>query len=275
MADSSQARYERRIHWLGRHFATIVAGAVLVGLVGSLICWRIERDAMAQALRERNAARLTHWENRCKTAGIFLYEPVSGEADGVELLRVRTSLPGGQFTKDDPYGRDYAGDDYIASFLRSYDSSGQLFGPNEPVQAGFKFVDVVEGGVRYRYTGSHTVDFGGPGLYKFLLQKRATSEPRATYGLTFEDLSSDEDLRLWVAGSSLKVVNLRSGKVVAERVGFAMDPEAGRGARDPWSLAPLYACPSVKLPNASSESALRNTYGQARRFADLILRKPG
>ena len=67
----------------------------------------------------------------------------------------------------------------------------------------------------------------------------------ARYGITWDDISTREDRELWIAGGSLKVIDLQTNEVIAERTGYMMDREQGSraGARSPWAYALRNACP--------------------------------
>ena len=56
--------------------------------------------------------------------------------------------------------------------------------------------------------------------YGYELISKSIDKRRSRYGFTWEDLSSDEDRKYWIAGSLLKVVDLDTNEIVAERIGY-------------------------------------------------------
>ena len=65
------------------------------------------------------------------------------------------------------------------------------------------------------------------------------SKPVSRFALTWEDVSTPKDRAHWVAGSRLRVVDQESGAIVAERIGFLIEPALGSraGQRRPWLSA--------------------------------------
>ena len=127
------------------------------------------------------------------------------------------------------------------------------------MRLGYPYVEAVDpkDGVRYRYTGRmeepwQTNKHYLKGYTRFVLDRVPASGAAPRYGVTYDDISTREDREYWIAGSSLKVVDLQTGEVIAERVGYMMDPGQGNtsGGRSPWLLAAEHACPSFhRFPN--------------------------
>ena len=97
----------------------------------------------------------------------------------------------------------------------------------------------------------------------------AGAAPR--YGLTYEDISTHEDRDYWIAGSLLKVIDLQTGELMAERIGYMMDSGQGSttGGRVPWLLAADNACPAF-APRHGATAQTR----QAQRFVEEVLHPP-
>lgn len=132
--------------------------------------------------------------------------------------------------------------------------------------------DQKDGG-RYRYTAF----IEQPGLtdpkYSLLVFRVVLKSARATgsvpgYGVTYDDISTTEDRRHWIAGSSLKVIDLRTKEVIAERIGYMMDPGQGTdsGGRSPWLIAASHACPAF-----AGRHPARDQAGQTVRFVEKVL----
>lgn len=209
--------------------------------------------AYAQAARAKIAQ--AKFEAYCKGAGERITRTVEG-VDGVFLLKLRPQEINfaRQFDMDDPYGHDSNGDRYIESFL------GEKIHPKTPMiegappRKGYRYVDALgNDGQRYRYTGRwiepwQTDKSYLQGYKKFVLDKKPATAPAPRYGVTYDDISTHEDREYWIAGSSLRVIDLQTNEVIAERIGYMWDPGQGNnsGGRSPWLEAANYACPGFQ-----------------------------
>lgn len=214
---------------------------------------------------------------RCKSAGERIVR-TDKDVEGILLMKIRPENYGGtgQYTLTDPYGRDLGGDAYIRSFLRGARTPAS----DAPYGFGYRFVDAIDpvDGLRYRYTGSIRVvgrkDERAPNvraaltddpshdlnIYGFGFDRVLADGDSPRYGITYDDISTKDDRDHWIAGSSLKIIDLQSGEIIAERIGYMMDPGQGEsgGGRQPWLLAADRACPSF-----------------AARFETVVERVPG
>jgi len=228
------------------------------------------------------------FQERCKTAGEKIYRTAEN-VEGVLLMKIRIGITnyGEQFRLDDPYGHDSTEDEYIKSFLYGRNSNGYLAQPDRATRPGYRYVEASDpaDGNRYRYTGSvksvGKKDSNAPNIqaelkrnpnfdlnnYAFILDKvPAAAQPR--YGVTFDDISTQEEREYWIAGSSLKVIDLVTNEVVAERIGYMMDRAQGNtsGGRSPWLLAASNACPRFPTNGGSTDQI-----GQTRNFVEKVL----
>ncbi|MGE5385520.1 MAG: hypothetical protein ACM3SV_06495 [Betaproteobacteria bacterium] len=210
------------------------------------------------------------FQERCKKAGEKIYKTVDN-VEGIFLMKVRPKSEkfNDQWAMDDPYGRDLGGDGYIGSFLTA--SFDLMRHPNPkpgwPLRLGYAYVEAIDpqDGKRYRYTGAikqvtktSSPMIGGNGktflIKEFVLDKAPSTAPMPRYGVTYDDISTMDEREYWIAGSSLKVIDLKTKEVLAERIGYMMDRGQGsRGAgsgRSPWLLAADHACPDFhRFPN--------------------------
>ena len=223
----------------------------------------ISTSALAEDTKARLAKAEAMFQERCKKAGEFIYRTAEN-VEGVLLLKIRPSEinRGDQYKMDDPYGRDLTGNGYIESFLRARNEKGFL----DPGKVGgYRYVDSLDpnDGKRYRYTGGMKVvgkkDPSTPNhqisiqrnpnfdlnIYRFLLDRVPAPDPAPRYGVTYDDISTREERDYWIAGSSLKVIDLKTNEVMAERIGYMMDRGQGNtsGGRAPWLLAERTSCP--------------------------------
>jgi hypothetical protein len=205
--------------------------------------------------RNRFATAQSMFAERCKTAGERIYKTVEN-VEGVYLMKIRTPTNfGNQFALDDPYGNDFDGDAYVKSFARGASQAGKRqedISPNGPARLGYSYVEAQDpkDGQRYRYTGrieqpSLTNKHYSEDYKRFVLDKTSAPGKPPRYGVTYDDISTHEEREYWIAGSSLKVVDLETNEVIAERIGYMVDWAQGSraGQRSPWLFAANNACP--------------------------------
>lgn len=253
----------------------IIAVLVIVGLFAAFPGrWAWQEKQRRDAARARYETAEAMFQERCKKAGEFIHRTAE-DVEGVFLLKLRPGVInlGLQYEMDDPYGDDLRGEGYIGTFLRARNDEGFL---DAMKVGGYRYIDAVDpkDGVRYRYTGSikevtHTssIMMGGDGKTKFkskeiVLDKLPAPDSAPRYGVTYDDISTREERDYWIAGSSLKVIDLSTNEVMAERIGYMMDSGQGNasGGRQPWSFARQNACPPKPYPQ------------QTRNFVEKILR---
>jgi hypothetical protein len=240
--------------------------------------------------REDGRARLATAEamfaERCKKAGVFIHRT----AENIEVIFLMKIRPkginyGDQYALDDPYGSDHGGDAYIRSFLRGNYADNRPEKPTAqtPPRNAYRYVEALDpnDGNRYRYTGSikevtHSTSIlmGGDGktTFKtkdFVLDKLPAPGPTPRYGVTYDDISTREDRDHWIAGSSLRVIDLATNEVMAERIGYMVDRGQGDrgGGRSPWLFAADNACP----PFGSRYGAAAQT-NQTEKFVETVLK---
>jgi hypothetical protein len=219
------------------------------GLLVWLFTSRETLDKTKQHQHQMQVAK-ARFDELCKHAGERIGE--THEVDGVLLMK-----PG-------PKSRDYSnvygmptagyGEGYIYSLLEEayvvpYGDHGQYIGQER--RAGYQFVDMMDGGVRYRYTLSfvpknpekfESNEFGHK------LHKEIATGDAPRYGVTWDVRETPQDRKLWIAGGGVQVIDLQTNNVIAERVGYLMDPyqgdtSGGRGAWD-WAINFGPSCPS-------------------------------
>ena len=112
---------------------------------------------------------------------------------------------------------------------------------------------------------------------RFVLDKTLSPGAQPRYGVTYDDISTREEREYWIAGSSLKVIDLKKNEVMAERIGYMMDRGQGNtsGGRSPWLVAADNACPSFQrnpllpLPRGQGAAAQRH---QTQDFVEKVLK---
>ena len=228
--------------------ALLLGLSVLVGACGA--------GPGTPRLSERQIKAQAMFDERCKTAGEKIHKTVEN-VEGVYLLKIRsTTNHRDQFELDDPYGHDSMDDMYILNFLRGFYHQ-RPFEPvaGEPPQLGYSYVEAQDpqDRKRYRYTGRleepwQTNKSYLRGYMRFVLDKAPATGTAPRYGVTYDDISTREEREYWIAGSSLKVIDLQANEVIAERVGYMMDWAQGSeaGGRAPWLFAADTACPGFQ-----------------------------
>lgn len=232
--------------------------------------------------KDRLAKAETMFQERCKSSGEKIYRTVEN-VSGIFLMKLRlTRNFSNQFALDDPYGRDLVGDGYIESLIRGeFQATHSGMPPaGSPHQIGYSYVEAIDhiDGKRYRYTGSvreveeKLSGLSGGGtvrITKFVLNKAPSDGAPPRYGVTYSDISTREEREYWIAGSSLKVIDLKTNEVLAERVGYMMDRGQGNrsGGRSPWLLAADHACPEF----APLHGATAQPY-QTLNFVEKVLK---
>jgi len=268
-----------------------------LALLGALL---LAGNSLAQSRpAEDSKARLAKaeamFQERCKKAGEFIHRTAEN-VEGVFLIKVRPSGTNyghnveQQFRLDDPYGHDSTDRNYIESFLVGRNKNGWLVSTGPVATKGYRYVDALDpkDEKRYRYTGSvksvgkkDTTAYNvrlelkrdpnyDLNIYAFVLDKSRTADPAPGYGVTYDDISTREEREYWIAGSSLKVIDLKTNEVMAERIGYMMDREQGNNSsgRSPWLLAADHACPEFP-PDGSGH---KYQVEQTRRFVEAVLK---
>ena len=235
---------------------------------------------------ERQAKAIAMWQERCKTAGEKIHKTVDN-VEGIYLMKVRTTTNfGNQFELDDPYGSDLTGDTFILNFLRGFHHQSKVEPYlGSPPRVGYSHVEAQDpkDGQRYRYTGRVeepwlTNKSYLKGYTRFVLDKSPPKTPAPRYGVTYDDISTGEEREYWIAGSSLKVIDLQTNEVIAERIGYMVDRAQGSsaGQRSPWFFAADNACPNFQRnplrPPLTSGQGRSAQLSQTLDFVEKVLK---
>ena len=234
----------------------LISSAVLAVMVTPVALRVVELQNKQAQAKARLDAAMARFEMRCKSAGEKIYRTVDG-VSGVFLMKKR---PDGinfsdQYKLDDPYGYLGSGDDYIRLFLRGRPTKplkiAEVANPDELLR--YRFVEVVSddtGGI-FQYTTpmdkvqSERITRNGGGLVP--LERKMVAKRSANFGITWADISTREDRESWIAGSQLRIVDMQTQEVIAERIGYMFDRGLGNtaGERAPWAFARENACPPL------------------------------
>lgn len=269
----------------GKALALALVIALLMLFPGRQVFEQRQEQSAAQSRLAEAEAR---FQARCKTAGEFIHKTAEN-VDGILLMKLRPKEinDGDQYRMDDPYGRDLGGSGYITSFVKGSfqaNTSGTP-APGSPPRIGYPYVEAVDpqDGKQYRYTGgikevikTTSLMMGGDGkttfkTREFVLDRTPAPNSGPRYGVTYDDISTLDDREYWIAGSSLKIIDLSTNEVMAERIGYMMDRGQGNssGGRSPWLFAADHACPSFfRNPNLPPNG--HGAQAQTRQTQDFV-----
>ncbi|MCP5268790.1 MAG: hypothetical protein H6943_07105 [Zoogloeaceae bacterium] len=260
-------------------------------------CWALPLQAYDPLNRTEYLAKIKEaeavYKEKCeKVAGIKIYKTVP-DVEGVLLMKVRPAR--GDRELADPnwpgaaFGRERRGDGYIASFLGNEvptqgpidaQHRGQISNTDKNPHGlpGYRWVEVIDpkDGQRYRYTGSEKPSGKkNPQAYKAELEKDpaydmniyrwsldkvpSPSQTPPRYAVTFEDHVIPEERALWLASSTVKVLDLHTNDVLGEMTRYAMSYIHAPRQSMPWLNHSV--CPTMNGPAAT----------RTRHFVDQIL----
>ena len=202
------------------------------------------------AYQQRYQAAKAVFDRQCQNAGEKIYRTVDN-VEGIMLLRVREKYlnkNGYDPMWDDAaalsgsYPTDGVEKYYINNFLQF--STGAEGGgglaveenllPNSKYLPRYRYVDVLQSDgksvIRYR---------GGWNVNRKPLAEEANPKQPARYAFTYENNVDPELRKLWIAGTTLKVLDLKTGELLAEKKVYAFETKFGGTANHttPWSLA--------------------------------------
>ena len=268
--------------------------AFLLAALWAATAWSYDPTNRKEYLAKIKEAE-AYYKDKCeKVAGIKIYKTVP-DVEGVLLMKIRPERTDRELA--DPmwpgaaFGGEAYGDGFITSFLgyeyRAVNKDGVMSPSrgyigttkNPGGLPGYRWVEVPDpkDGQRYRYTGS--VKPSGkknPQAYKAELEKDPnydmnvyrwsldkTPSPSQTpprYAVTFEDHVIPEERALWVASSTVKVLDLKTNEVLGEMTRYAIS----------YIHAPRYSMPWLNHSICPTMNMTGDLYS-TRQFVDQIL----
>lgn len=252
----------------------LAGAAVPLGLLWMVFLQPLIEGAVHQ---RKLSAAMKVFESYCKNAGVKIYKKVE-PVDGIVLMQWRMNLnQGDQFLLDDPYGQTCSLEDCIERLVRvtqrlDLDPHRELeksYGWANPY-IGYRFVETKDprDGFLYRY--ERRVDNSPNKALSAELVKTRIDHITAKYGIDWEDISTLEDRRMWIAGSSLKILDMERHEVLAERRAFMVSRSQGRNVyRTEWSVARRSACGGAEVP--PDQAGFKSSVS-ATEMRDLALR---
>lgn len=173
-----------------------------------------------------------YFKKKCETeAGERIYKTFTG----VKSVFVVKPLPPAtdkdnfdQFWYGDPYSASTASERAIYAATRLTLSWRQRSGIG--IQRGLDFVEF------RNESGDGYTRLYRPMSNDSLPIKEQIQKPISKYGVAWEDISTPNDRKYWVAGSRLRVFDLTDNSIIAERIGYLIEAGFGStsGGRRPW-----------------------------------------
>lgn len=228
---------KRRFAWFLGLFALPVGG-LLIG-----------NEIMEQRQIAENQAYVKsawgHFKQRCETAHVTYFKQVPSQ-NGIFIMKPAQAPTFAQLK--DQY---WMGDPYNMPDTPANEASGLLYRQKSLPKGswderhgrgGFDFVEAPhpeQAGKFLRFTLKPDGEKDGQGFAIHKPGSDTVDTRLSRYGYTWDDISTPEDRKYWVAGGRLRVVELETGEVVAERVGYVIEKYFGVTLstfnQTPWS----------------------------------------
>ena len=225
-----------------------------------------DRLFVDKVLKQHREAAWAHFSKRCANDARETINRVVEDVRAIFLLKLRHPATeaelGDQFWMGDPYG--------YSSYEASHPIGTYLYDRGDRTISG-KTLTPIKG---YKYVETHNPAFKEEGSVSRYLRYGLTAvvainsvthrpehriEPRpigvnsllSRYGVTWQDVSTPEDRKYWIAGGKLTIVDLKTKEILAERVGYVIDPHFGsdRQGRRAWlavGFTPDVFCPKFE-----------------------------
>ena len=221
-------------------------------------------------MKQRNAVMNAQFTKRCTEDARITIKRVIENVDGVFIMKPRKKATSGdlqdQFWMGDPYG--YAAQEVERPQTFLYDSTHSSIGrPRTEVIPGYRYVELPNPAKESDPNASAFVKWTGAEARERGYQKEISTSVQSResrFGFEWEDISTPEDRKYWIAGGRTRIVDLQTGEVVAERVGYLIDPmQGGRVGGETWLYSNGNACPRFE-----------NDWEKTQEFLGQVLKSP-
>jgi hypothetical protein len=198
-----------------------------------------------RAHEERQLEVAARFKQHCDSDARITIKKVVENVDGVFIMKPRTPAPNdfdNQFWMGDPYGYDTLEVDHIDRLLRDATTDGNGHKLAHPI-AGFLYIEMKNPGPGpafkvISWDGSRDVH------NRPILTQTYSDQRRSRYGFDWDDISTSADRQMWIAGGRTRVIDLADNSVLAERIGYLVDPmQGGRVGGEAWVNSDNTACP--------------------------------
>lgn len=221
----------------GKVIATAITIAVFGYLPGKALVERHQHNAYAKEA-------WAYFKKLCdENSGEKIYKTYSG----VKSVLVVKPLP--PASDKDHFDQFWHGDPYSAPALSDRGELAAIrltgvFQSTTGDQTGFEFIEVPgdeKGKYFYRLSRQNSMPYQ---------IRRGAEHSTSRFGISWEDISTSEDRKFWVAASRLRIFDLKDNSAIAERIGYFIEAGFGSntGGRRPWltSRGPNTTCPPLR-----------------------------
>jgi hypothetical protein len=220
---------------------TKIGGTLVLLLMAAWPVWLyLEAKQQEARLIKRNQAMWAHFEKRCKEDARITIKRVVENVDGVLIMKPRKVATEAelqdQFWMGDPYGYSRS-EAARPNILLSYADRGR-----------YSFIEYPNPDDRIDGAALAFVRLEGYGLdqngdYQYS-KKTMTGNRKSKFGFDWDDISTPEDRAYWIAGGRMRIVDLETKEVIAEKVGYLVDPlQGGRVGGSTWHFSNSKSCP--------------------------------
>ena len=260
--------------WKGK----MLGGAIVVALFGFFpLKWRIESQQKEADLIAINKAMNAQFTKRCTENAGTSIKRVIENVDGVFLMRPRTAENTRDLESQNPVGDMYGlSPDNSTQLGRLLEGSSHLLDgrPRPRPIAGYKFIEMAnperatkpEAAPFVRITLNS--DKENATYYDTIVSP--VSVLKSKYGLDWEDTTTPEDRRHWIAGGIARVIDLQSNESIAERIGFvASRMRDGRVGGGIWTIGIGNGyCPAFENEEYKTLEFLSQVLKSSKEFGD-------
>lgn len=216
----------------------------VVGAILSSIDKKREQDKKEQQLQNFLAKSEPYFAEKCKSAGVFIYEKDIPSQDSVYIMK--------PFEKEflDYKNLQYIEHDFFNHPINrsTYVSKG-MERPGQLLKVHRCKLSIEQCNVAFDYIETYKVDPTNLVRIENSLDSNGYDEELETpidsivshYGITWEDISTKEDRDHWVAGGKRQIIDLNNNKIVAEVIGYVMftNPYVGYTAWERVNQCPI------------------------------------
>jgi hypothetical protein len=267
------------ILWFARPwtFAAVAWLAVTAAFAYPIVTAQIEQN---KRIAHNNMIAERFMKLCRENAGDKIYKTVDG-VRGFLIMRPRQPTKDlreylDQYWMGDPYGHsDFEAEKPEEVFLYDRIGVGGSHSAITPI-AGYDYVELrypvgtepsKQVYVRVSAVG-RSIDRHGERHVDY--ERTSNNKRQSQYGIDWEDISTAEDRKYWIAGGRTRVIDLDTNEVLAVRTGYLIDIEqgAGKGGGIPWLVAQRNACPPFQDPHTKTREFLVNVLKPAREVAN-------
>lgn len=250
--------------------------AVVLAIFGYVPAMRAYEGWQAQRYKHQAYA---HFTKRCNENAGETINRVVENVEGIFIAKPRLK-PSAEDMRDqywmgDPYGHsEHEAISPAGTYLHDRGAKTVSSKDLTPIR-GFAFVETVNpdsssGSPYLRYT------LKPRSIADATASRRSAVEPipepvdtlQSRFAITWEDISTVEDRKYWVAGGTLTVFDIQTAEVLGRRVGYVIDPQLGQITQGRAIWLHVNHIPGVFCPSFESH------FYKNKEFVAKVLRPP-